>query len=173
MLVRNYSKQEPIPKKPSSTKRVSLWYGVLLAVFGLFLARLFYLQVIKHDFYQTVALSGQLKQYEIPAERGTIRAKDGSSIVPIVLNEKRFNVIADPKLIKDPSKTAELLAPAIGKPFEDVKSQLGNNSRYEILAKKLTKEQHEKVKALERIPRVTWPPSCLVLLTMILKVNTE
>ena len=139
------------PKKPMSFVRISFWHGSLILIFTIFISRLFYLQVIKHDFYQKVALSGQLKQYDIPAERGIIRAHDGSNIVPIVLNEKRFNVIADPKLIKDTQKTADILAPAIDKKIEDVKEQLSHNTRYEILAKKLTKDQIEKVNKLDLI----------------------
>lgn len=149
MLAKPYISHAKPAKKPSSAKRVSLWYGVLMGVFALFVVRLFYLQVLRHDFYQKVALSGQLKQYEIPAERGTIRAQDGTQLIPLVLNEKRYNVIADPKLIHDYQKTAELLSPAIGRSVEEIKVQLQNDSRYEILAKKLTKEQHEKVKALD------------------------
>ena len=140
-----------ISKKSISKRRISIWYGTLVFIFTIFVARLFYLQVLKHDFYQKVALSGQLKQYDIPAERGVIRAHDGSNIVPLVLNEKRYNVIADPKLIKDPLKTAEILAPALGKTIDELKQQLGKDTRYEILAKKLTKEQHEAVVKLDLI----------------------
>ncbi|MEI7632328.1 MAG: penicillin-binding protein 2 [bacterium] len=156
------------PKKSLSFVRISFWHGSLILIFTIFISRLFYLQVIKHDFYQKVALSGQLKQYDIPAERGIIRAHDGSNIVPIVLNEKRFNVIADPKLIKDTQKTAEILAPAIDKKTEDVKGQLSHNTRYEILAKKLTKDQIEKVNKLDligvfadEIPVRTYPQGSL------------
>ncbi len=156
------------PKKPMSFVRISFWHGSLILIFTIFISRLFYLQVIKHDFYQKVALSGQLKQYDIPAERGIIRAHDGSNIVPIVLNEKRFNVIADPKLIKDTQKTADILAPAIDKKIEDVKEQLSHNTRYEILAKKLTKDQIEKVNNLDligvfadEIPVRTYPQGTL------------
>lgn len=141
----------PIQKKSISGKRVSLWYGALVVIFAIFLMRAFYLQILRHDFYQQVALSGQLKQYDIPAERGAIRAHDGDNVVPLVLNEKRFNIIADPKLIKDTQKTAEILAPAINRSVDDVKKQLSQNSRYEILAKKLNKDQHKKVMDLDLI----------------------
>ncbi len=140
-----------ISKKSISKRRISIWYGTLVFIFTIFVARLFYLQVLKHDFYQKVALSGQLKQYDIPAERGVIRAHDGSNIVPLVLNEKRYNVIADPKLIKDPLKTAEILAPALGRTIDELKQQLSKDTRYEILAKKLTKDQHESVVKLDLI----------------------
>lgn len=138
-------------KKPVFTKRLKVWYGFITVVFTVFGLRLFYLQILKHDFYQKTALSGQLKQYEIPAERGAIRAMDGENIVPVVLNERRYNVIADPKLIKEPGKYAELLSKVINKNSWDINKQLKNNSRYEILAKKITKEQSEQVKKLDLI----------------------
>jgi hypothetical protein len=45
---------------------------------------------------RTRALSDQLKQYEIPASRGTILAMDGDRTLPIVLNEKLYTLYADP-----------------------------------------------------------------------------
>ncbi|MCX6725038.1 MAG: hypothetical protein NTX80_00605, partial [Candidatus Saccharibacteria bacterium] len=54
----------------STTIRIRFWYAVLLLVMGLFIIRLFFLQIIKHDYYKKVALQGQLKEYEIKAERG-------------------------------------------------------------------------------------------------------
>lgn len=140
-----------LPKKSVSKQRINIWYTLLILVFGIFTIRLFYLQVFRHDFYQKTALNGQLKQYDIPAERGVIRALDGSGVVPLVLNEKRYNVIADPKLIKDPGKSAELLAPVLGMQTDEVKIKLSENSRYVILAKKQTKDTHEKVSKLDLI----------------------
>ena len=107
------------------------------------------MQVLRHDFYQKVALSGQLKQYDIPADRGGIRAHDGDTIVPLVLNERRFNIIADPKLIKDVSATANKLSSLLKIDEQKLKTQLVNNNRYEVLAKKLTKEQNEAITKLE------------------------
>ena len=138
-------------KKSVTKQRITIWYSLLVFVFSIFLARLFYLQVFKHDFYKKTALNGQLKQYDIPAERGVIRAQDGQATTPLVLNEKRYNVIADPKLIKDPGKSAELLAPVLGAKYEDIKNKLSENSRYVILAKKLPKDVHEKVSKLDLI----------------------
>jgi cell division protein FtsI/penicillin-binding protein 2 len=53
-------------------KRVRIWYALLITILAIFFIRLFYLQVIRYDHYKTAALSDQLKQYEIPATRGTI-----------------------------------------------------------------------------------------------------
>ncbi len=151
MLTRSGFLSDKKPTKSQSLKRVSIWYGILVAIFGIFVIRVFYLAVLQHDYYQKVALSGQLKQYSIPAERGAIRAYDGDQIVPLVLNEQRFNITADPKLIKDPAKTANRLIAVINqKSADDMKALLATkNSRYEILAKKITKAQKDAVVKLE------------------------
>ena len=151
MITRSSLFAAETPKKPKIKRRVSLWYGLLVGIFTVFFIRLFYLQVLRHDYYQKVALSGQLKQYKIPAERGAIRAYDGDQIVPLVLNEQRFNITADPKLIKDPAKTASILAPVLSQRTEqELTDQLATkNSRYQILGKKLTKDQKDAVLKLQ------------------------
>lgn len=132
-----------------NTLRLDVWYGLVLLIFAVFIVRLFYIQIIKHEDYQRAALSGQLKQYEIPANRGIIKAHDGNNIVPIVLNEDTFTLFADPKFIKDPRGTSEKLASKIGGNASDYEEKMKSPSRYSVLAKKLTKEQKENVEKLE------------------------
>lgn len=134
---------------PATVQRLHLWYGALLLVAAVFVFRAFYLQVIRHDHYRQLALSSQLKEYEVPAERGVIAAHDGDNIVPIVLNQKLYTLFADPKFIKDPSGDAAKIAAAIGGNASDYEKQMKVETRYSILAKKLSKEQKEKVDKLE------------------------
>lgn len=133
----------------SSARRIRVYSMLLVVIALLFGVRLFYLQVIRSDYYAAQARSSQLKQYEIPAERGGIYAYDGKEIVPLVLNETRYRITADPEIVKDTQKTAETLSPVLGKSTEDIKKQLEADSRYEVLATKQTKEQKEKVDALK------------------------
>lgn len=133
-----------------SVKRVRIWYALLVAVMAIFLVRLFYLQVIRHDHYKTAALSDQLKQYEVPATRGTILAYDVDKTIPIVLNEELYTLYADPSFIKDAPQVARDVAGIIGgdsTAYEKLMRVEG--SRYQILAKKLTEEQKDKVAKLE------------------------
>src|SRR5438067_1402199 len=96
----------PSTNKPSFSitplQRIRLWYAFLLVCAVVSVVRLFYLQVIKHDYYQKEAIASQLKEYEIPATRGVIEAHSGETIVPIVLNEAKYTLFADPKFIKNP-----------------------------------------------------------------------
>ena len=145
--------------------RIRIWYALLLLCSAIFVVRLFYLQVIRHDYYQTAALRGQLKQYEIPAERGVILAHNGSTTVPIVLNETFYTLYADPIYVKDPAKAADALAREIGGNAKDYEESLRTeDTRYVVLAKKLTKEKSEAVDKLKlkgvgtrKVPYRTYP----------------
>jgi cell division protein FtsI/penicillin-binding protein 2 len=84
--------QKPTAKKHfGANTRITIWYGALLLVVVVFTARLFYLQIVRHDYYQKQAFADQLKEYKITASRGVIKAHDGSDAVPIVLNAIKMN----------------------------------------------------------------------------------
>lgn len=129
--------------------RIRLWYALLIVVCGLFVLRLFYLQVIRHNYYKNAAYSGQYKEYEIPAERGVIEAHDGERVVPIVLNEKLYTLFADPKYIKDARKAADEVQKIIGGNTTEYEEKMKADTRYAILAKKLTRQQQEQLDELE------------------------
>src|SRR5579872_7226010 len=92
-------------------KRIRLLYGLLVLIVGIFIIRLFYVQVIDYAHYKTAALSDQLKQYQIPATRGLIEAHDGTSVIPIVLNQELYTLYADPVFIKHPLSVASKITP--------------------------------------------------------------
>jgi len=129
--------------------RLDLFYGLVMIVFAIFIVRLFYIQVIQHRYYANAALSGQYKEYEIPAERGIIVAHDGDTTVPIVLNEDKFTLFADPKYVKEPGKTAEDLVKITGGNKSEYEDKMKQKNRYAVLAKKLDESQSEQIKKLE------------------------
>jgi cell division protein FtsI (penicillin-binding protein 3) len=135
--------------KPNTIFRIQLWYVLLVVVLIIFGIRLFYLQIIQHDYYKKTALSGQLKQYEITADRGVIEARDGDSVVPIVLNETKYTLFADPKFIKNPRKVAQSVQEIIGGDVGVYEKKMNLDTRYAVLAKKLDKKQKESLDALE------------------------
>ena len=131
--------------------RIRTWYALLLLLGGLFTIRLFYLQVIRHDYYQKSANFSQLKQYEIPATRGIIQARSGDQIVPLALNESLYTLFADPKYIKDIDATADALQKAIGGSKDDYANKIHkpDSPRYTILAKRLSRDQNQKIEKLK------------------------
>lgn len=133
-----------------SLRRVRFWYLILLAVIGIFGVRLFYLQVISYGHFKNAALSDQLKEYTIPARRGLIYGYDGGQAVPIVLNQELYTIYADPGYIKSkdvPQITASLVKILGGKSADYAKSLTMPNSRYEVLAQKVSKQKEQKLLA--------------------------
>lgn len=135
---------------PKSNRRLSIWYGILLLILVIFVARLFYLQIIRHDYYRAQALADQLKEYVIPAERGVISAKEGGTVVPLVLNEKLYTLYADPVYIKDVSASAAKVAAVThGDAAVYASAMKTSGSRYQILARRLSQDQKKQIESLK------------------------
>lgn len=132
-----------------SNLRFDIWYGLLIFVLATFVVRLFYIQVIEHQQYKEAALSGQLKEYEIPAERGVIEAHDGSNTIPIVLNEEVYTLFADPIYVKDIKSTAEKLAQITGGNSSEYESKMNTKTRYAVLVKKLGNDKKDEIEKLD------------------------
>lgn len=149
----------------SPIRRIRFWYALLVLVLVVFILRLFYLQVIRHDYYKKAALTTQLKEYEIPAERGAIIAQNGEHTVSIVLNEILYTLYADPIYVKDTQLAAEKIADKIGGDQNEYKKTLEKkNTRYVVLRKRLTKDQSEAIVKLglkgigtREVPYRTYP----------------
>jgi cell division protein FtsI/penicillin-binding protein 2 len=122
---------------------------VTLVIMAVFVVRLFYLQVIRHDYYVGEANKEQLKQLIIPAARGEIYAMDGDKPVKVVLNEAVYTVFADPKVVNKPDEIISLVRRvAGGNARTNLDTLLAQKeSRYQILATKVTRTQAELMKA--------------------------
>lgn len=128
----------------------SVFFKIALYGFGfIFVVQLFNIQILKHDFYAKEALAEHVKKFEIPAKRGIIYANDGYQKVPLVLNEDKYIVYADPKFITDSRVASEKLVAVMGGDVKVVQEQLNKNSRYVILAKKINKDVAERIKELK------------------------
>jgi cell division protein FtsI/penicillin-binding protein 2 len=137
-------------EKNPTVSRIRIWYGLLILVVGVFAARLFYVQIIDYNHYKTAALSDQLKQYQIPATRGTIKAHDGDAVLPIVLNQELYTLYADPVYVKDAEKVAAKLVPIVGGDAAKYQKQLTTkDTRYVVLAKRLSIDQQKKIAELK------------------------
>lgn len=134
---------KPYSTKSVSVQRVHIWYALIVLIFAVFIIRLFYLQVIRHDHYKAAAQSDQYKEYVINAPRGVIKAHDGDRVIPIVLNHELFIVYADPQLVKDPNKASDILTKVLGGDTSKYKEAIKQGGRYAVLAKKVSKEQKD------------------------------
>lgn len=132
---------KPHQKKKGANRALSM--QTVVFVIGLILvARLFYLQVIKHSHYDSLAVAEHQKKFTIPATRGTLYFRDGEEVVPAVLNSSVYTLYADPKEVKNPDKIAQKLAGSLQLDREKIKSLLKNKqTSYTVIAKRLSKQQ--------------------------------
>ena len=112
-------------------KRYRFVYFLLSLVFFFFCARLFYVQLVKHDEYVSAANSVRVKQYELLAKRGEIYMKSGENeVVPAVLNERTWTIFVDPSYVinrdKAQAKLTEILGDKLIVSWDDVWKDLTN-----------------------------------------------
>jgi cell division protein FtsI (penicillin-binding protein 3) len=144
------SVKRTVQRPTDSNRRIQIWYGVLLLIVGIFGARLFYLQIIRHDYYKKAALSDQLKEYSIAPDRGIIEAHEGDGTVPIVLNEKLYTLYADPVFVRKPEESAlKLTAVTHGDANEYIKLMKTPHSRYAVLAKRLSEAEKNQITSMK------------------------
>jgi cell division protein FtsI/penicillin-binding protein 2 len=121
---------------------------VVIAIMALFVMRLFYIQVIKHDYYVSQADSEQIKRFTLHAKRGEIYAMDGDSPTKLVMNETVYTVWVDPTQVEDRQGIVDELNKVAGgntrKNFSDYIDK--KNTRYQVLATKVTRKQAEMLK---------------------------
>ncbi len=122
---------------------------IILGLMAIFVIRLFYVQVIQHSFYVQQADSEQIKKFTLHATRGEIYAMDGDKPTKLVMNETVFTVWADPTLVTDKNAVISALNDVAGgnvrnnfAKYLDVK-----DSRYQVLATKVTRTQAEMLKS--------------------------
>ena len=123
---------------------------VLLVAMAAFVLRLFQLQILQYSKYTEMARASQQRQFIIPAERGKIYMMDGKTPAPVVLNQAVYTVITDPHAVNDKEREqiiTSLREVAGGEMTDKAAERLSNkNSRYEVLAKNITRTQAEKLK---------------------------
>jgi len=138
------------------------------------MGRLFYLQIIKHDYYTAVAEDQYYKNSDLPAKRGEIYVKDnyaegGKS--KIAMNNVSDELFADPVMVGDKKKAAARISSVISLSTEEVLDKLNNPSspRYVKIKEGLSMEEGEKIKEINlggfRIaPRASrsWPEKALM-----------
>lgn len=105
---------------------------ILLACVGLIVAKLFYLQIIQHDYYLALAKEEHWSREEIPAERGTIFDCNGNILAMSAMHEAAY---ADTRSLDDPDKVADLLAPVLQEPVEVLRGKLRQKQPAPVLLK--------------------------------------
>jgi cell division protein FtsI/penicillin-binding protein 2 len=129
--------------------RSQILAAFLFIIFVVIIGRLFYLQIIQHDYYVGLASDEQVTRLTIPAQRGLIYALDGDKPVGLVMNETVYTLFADPVITDDNDKIVDVVKRIAG---GNARANIADllkltDTRYQILATKLTRTQADKIKA--------------------------
>lgn len=133
----------------AKSSRVRVLSGILTVTVAVIVVRLFQLQVIDHQKYRQLAYQEQVKKLTIPAQRGLIYVLDHQKPAPIVMNETVYTMFVDPQVVKDDQAVlATLLALDKDLILGDSAAKLSQKkSRYQVLARGLSRQQAEVIKA--------------------------
>ncbi len=128
-------------------RRLFIVSVIILSVFGAIIAKLFYIQVIEHPYYQALANGQQQRTHDYVAQRGEIYTRDISddgteSLYPLAANKVFYKVSIDPSKITKPINTAEALVKTLGVDYATVLSRAQKvKDSYEPIAPRATEEQ--------------------------------
>ncbi len=110
----NYKKTKKRLSKKNKNNRLQILAAIIFLFAGVLIYRLVALQIVKYDFYVSLAASQHLTQRELKPKRGRIFIQDinennEKSLYPIATNKDFAFVYAIPKKIKQAEKIAEEL----------------------------------------------------------------
>lgn len=126
--------------------RIHLILIFLFLLGFLLLGRLFYLQIIKGDFYQALAqgLSENFTKEQI-ASRGEIFFRNGE---PLAININWPLVFVTPIEIQEKEKIAEKLSEILNLDKNFILEKLNKESFYEVIKKRISTEEKQKIQEL-------------------------
>jgi cell division protein FtsI (penicillin-binding protein 3) len=143
----------PLPTLADPVRRLRIAAALILALFVVIAGRLVELQVTDAPAYAAEGLALRLEEVELPAPRGAILDRNGEVLAKSI--EARY-VFADPGLVVDPVKTADLLSPRLGIPRSELlpkvrphKRDDGTAVRFEYLARGVPVGTGDAVSALK------------------------
>ena len=118
---------------------------LVLLIFVAMAIRLVAVQELSHQHYASLSTAELTQTVTVPALRGGIYDRNGEVLAESVTKQ---TVVADPFLIKDPGTEAAALAPVIGVPAGQLRSEMTLHSGFVYLAHRVAAAVAAKVTAL-------------------------
>lgn len=138
--------QNGASRKAHTVSRTRLLRYAVFAIGFVLASRLFYLQVIQHNYYDKLALAEQQKKFELPAERGKLYFRDGDEVVPAVLNTDVYTLFVDPGEVIDEDAVAETISGTLGLSRSEVlKKVRQKDTSYVVIAKRLSRDTIDRL----------------------------
>lgn len=130
----------------SVKKRMKTLAFLFLVILCMLIVWLVYQNVAHGAEYRKAASQQQTKDIEVSAKRGTIFDRNGKQLAVSISAD---TVILDPSSMQKEKRceaVASCLSEILGMPYEDVYAVTQKNSSYEILKKRITQEQSQRIR---------------------------
>ena len=118
---------------------------VLVIVFIVLIGRLVSVQEFSHSHYASLSTSQLTQTVAVPAVRGGLYDRNGEVLAETVTKQ---TVVADPLLITHPATVADALAPVLGIPAGQLRSELTEHSGFVYLAHRVSDAVANRVTGL-------------------------
>ncbi|MEK7583752.1 MAG: penicillin-binding protein 2 [Patescibacteria group bacterium] len=132
---------------PNARWRLNWLAGGMVVAFVAVIVRLFFIQVLAHEYYLDLADAQHTRFADIAAKRGVIYARDHtnepeSTLYPLAISKAFFEIYLTPSEITRPINAADLLSEVLGVDHDTIlqRSQKENDP-YETGTSKATDEQ--------------------------------
>ncbi|HEY3377531.1 MAG TPA: hypothetical protein VGL77_08555, partial [Armatimonadota bacterium] len=123
-----------------------VWCGIYLAIFGLVILRMFWLQVVQGHTYRKIADRYHMRDTVLPATRGRLLDRN---LTVLASDDQARSLFADPTLVESPEFVADQLAPIIGRTAEDISAELLHQVPSVMVADDLPQDTANAVEALK------------------------
>ncbi|WP_027339308.1 stage V sporulation protein D [Halonatronum saccharophilum] len=127
-------------------KRITFLTVSVFCILALLMLRFAWIQVISNSEYQSKALSQRLRELKVEPKRGIIYDRNG---VALALSASADTVVAIPKEIQNPEKTASKLADILGMSEEEVYKRITRRAAASYVARKVDEDKAEKIRELD------------------------
>ncbi len=152
MADNNRREANPSPNRIMTRRALFLMIVCGIVAFVLLALRLFFLQIVNHERYESAAVEQQLRQTTVPARRGTIYDRNYNVLA---MSATVSNIYISPAEIErydeDEQLIAEGLAQILGLDEESILSKMQNKSSwYTTLARQVEEETAEAVRRFKQ-----------------------
>ena len=137
--------------------RVNLILVIIFLFGGIIFSRLFYLQIIKGDFYKALAQGQQQLLLETKGERGEVYFKNAEILA---MAQKEPFLFLSPKEIEEKEKTSEILSEILDiKPENILQKIQKENNFYQPIKENLTPQELQQLEELNlKGVYIDWKP---------------
>ena len=127
-------------------RRIGFLFAVFLGLLALGYGKAAWLGVVKAGTLKQAAATQQKSDITVPARRGSIMDRYGTELA---MSQPAITVAATPYLVRDPGRVAARLAPALGRPEDELIKQLARrDTGFVYLARRITQARADRVQRM-------------------------